>query len=133
MFTLVVYRSRTLHQLDVKNAFVNGVISQSIYMEPPPGYNDPNFLTMFVDLRRKSMTSNKCLTLGSKGLVIFLYVFDFLGAVSIYFFSSTIVVLPCYISLFMSMISSLLATIPHLFLHLYRGLTLNLPSEILAD
>lgn len=43
VLSLSVMHSWPLHQLDVKNAFLNGYISETIYMEQPPGYVDSRF------------------------------------------------------------------------------------------
>ncbi|XP_021984785.1 uncharacterized mitochondrial protein AtMg00810-like [Helianthus annuus] len=41
--TIVVLNNWKLHQLDVNNAFLLGNLSESIYMEQPPGFLDPQF------------------------------------------------------------------------------------------
>ncbi|XP_040987785.1 uncharacterized mitochondrial protein AtMg00810-like, partial [Juglans microcarpa x Juglans regia] len=41
-----------LRQLDVKNAFLNGTLTDQVYMEQPPGYIDPRFPNHVCQLKK---------------------------------------------------------------------------------
>uniref|UniRef100_A0A2N9HRT6 Uncharacterized protein n=1 Tax=Fagus sylvatica TaxID=28930 RepID=A0A2N9HRT6_FAGSY len=43
VLSLAVTNKWPLRQLDVKNAFLNGTLTEHVYMEQPPGYIDPRF------------------------------------------------------------------------------------------
>jgi hypothetical protein len=41
IITIALVKQWTIRQLDVKNAFLHGLISEDIYMKQPPGMIDP--------------------------------------------------------------------------------------------
>ncbi|GJT63330.1 ribonuclease H-like domain-containing protein [Tanacetum coccineum] len=52
VLSLVVSRKWPIHQLDVKNAFLNGDLSETIYMNQPPGFVDARFPNHVCHLQR---------------------------------------------------------------------------------
>jgi len=49
---LAVTNKWPLRQLDVKNAFLNGHLTEQVYMEQPPGYIDPRFPNHICQLKK---------------------------------------------------------------------------------
>ena len=58
-----------LYQMDVKSAFLNGIINKLVYVEQPLGLKIRGILTMFIGCTRHSMGSNKPQGLGMRGFV----------------------------------------------------------------
>ncbi|KAI3766125.1 hypothetical protein L2E82_16175 [Cichorium intybus] len=52
VLSLAVLNKWPLHQLDVKNAFLNGHLTDTIFMEQPPGYLDEKFPNHVCRLRK---------------------------------------------------------------------------------
>ncbi|GJZ07935.1 ribonuclease H-like domain-containing protein [Tanacetum coccineum] len=52
VLSLAVSRKWSIHQLDVKNDFLNGDLSETVYMHEPPGFVDARFLNHVCRLQR---------------------------------------------------------------------------------
>ena len=52
VLSLAVSRGWSLHQLDVNNAFLQGHLSEDVYMSQPPGFIDPDYPTYVCKLRK---------------------------------------------------------------------------------
>jgi hypothetical protein len=48
-----------LYQMDVKSAFLNGPIQELVYVEQPPGFEDPKFPNHVYKLKKALMGLSK--------------------------------------------------------------------------
>jgi hypothetical protein len=49
ILSIVVSKGWNLHQLDVQNAFFHGYLKEEVYMQQPPGYEDPTRRIMYAN------------------------------------------------------------------------------------
>jgi Reverse transcriptase (RNA-dependent DNA polymerase) len=52
VLTIALSRKWNVHQLDVNNAFLHGDLQETVYMEQPPGFVDPQFPTFVCKLKK---------------------------------------------------------------------------------
>lgn len=52
VLTIALSRKWYVHQLDVNNAFLHGDLQDTVYMEQPPGFVDPQFPTFVCKLKK---------------------------------------------------------------------------------
>ncbi|GKC04657.1 ribonuclease H-like domain-containing protein, partial [Tanacetum coccineum] len=66
VLSLALSRNWPIHQLDVKNAFLNGDLSRTVYMYQPPGFVDARFLH---HVMRIGLVSRRVVTASSTNLL----------------------------------------------------------------
>ena len=59
LLAFAVHHDFKLFQMDVKSAFLNGPIQELVYVEQPPGFEDPKFPNMSINSKRHSMGLSK--------------------------------------------------------------------------
>nr|GEY72982.1 putative reverse transcriptase, RNA-dependent DNA polymerase [Tanacetum cinerariifolium] len=70
VLSLAVFRNWPIHQLDVKNVFLHGRLSETLYMHQPPGFVDPNKPDYVCHLQRSLYGLKQARVLGFSARII---------------------------------------------------------------
>jgi hypothetical protein len=71
LLAFATHHNFKLYQMDVKSTFLNGPISELVYIEQPPGFEDSKFPNHVYKLLRRSMGLSKHLEYGMNALRFF--------------------------------------------------------------
>ena len=55
LLTFAAYKGFILHQMDVKSAFLNGFISEKVYVKQPPSFENETFPTCVLSCQKPYM------------------------------------------------------------------------------
>jgi hypothetical protein len=61
LLAFVAFKGFKLYQIDVKNAFLNGVIQEEVFVRSPPGFENPKYLDKVYKLSKTLYSLNQAL------------------------------------------------------------------------
>jgi hypothetical protein len=68
LLAFAAFKGFKLYQMDVKSAFLNGVIQEEVYVRQPPGFESPKYPDRVYKLSKAFMGLSKLRGLGMLGL-----------------------------------------------------------------
>ena len=82
MLTIALFRGWLIHQLDINNAFLNGVLHKIVFMEQPPGFIQHNHSHLVCKLHKNLYGLKQAPSAWFEKLSATLYSFGFISAKS---------------------------------------------------
>ena len=82
MLTIVLSRGWLIHQLDINNAFLNGLLHEEVFMEQPPGFIQHNHSHLVCKLHKNLYGLKQAPSAWLEKLSATLYSFGFISAKS---------------------------------------------------